>query len=330
MNSSLSLTYPMPYTWRAARRDDIPAIVQSMTTAVSIDGLDAPPPAEEFDRVFDQLGADVETDSLVASTPDGQLAVFAVMFMPPSDERHSLQLSGHVDVAFRQRGLGTFVLQWAQARAQQKLAQFTDDKPRTLSMGCREHQKDRVNLFEQAGFQPVRYFYKMERDLSQSIPDKPLADGLAVCQWRPELDEATRVAFNDSFRDHWNFFPADETIWQRWFTGTPDFRGDLSYLVLDGERVAGFTICSHNQQWNEQAGKNEGWLNDIGVIRDWRKRGVASAVIVASLRAFRAAGLAVAALGVDTQNPSGALRLYEGLGFTAVRRNITFSKTIGS
>jgi hypothetical protein len=35
-----------------------------------------------------------------------------------------------------------------------------------------------------------------------------------------------------------------------------------------------------------------------------------------------------ATLGVDTDNPSGALRVYEGCGFVAVSRDTTYRKPL--
>jgi ribosomal protein S18 acetylase RimI-like enzyme len=41
-------------------------------------------------------------------------------------------------------------------------------------------------------------------------------------------------------------------------------------------------------------------------------------------------GMTEAALGVDAQNPNGALALYESMGFRAVRRVTTYRKLLDS
>jgi len=66
------------------------------------------------------------------------------------------------------------------------------------------------------------------------------------------------------------------------------------------------------------------------VRRPWRKRGVASALLCASLHAFKTEGLSFATLGVDTENLTGALRLYERVGFKPVKRFIQYDKPITS
>ena len=82
------------------------------------------------------------------------------------------------------------------------------------------------------------------------------------------------------------------------------------------------------KETNERHGQREGWIQDLGVRRAWRKRGVASALLCQSMRAFKAAGLDYAMLGVDTENPTCALRLYERLGFAQVKRFINFEKRV--
>jgi ribosomal protein S18 acetylase RimI-like enzyme len=64
------------------------------------------------------------------------------------------------------------------------------------------------------------------------------------------------------------------------------------------------------------------------VRRPWRKQGLARALIARSMRLLQEQGMTEAGLGVDAQNPNGALRLYEGLGFRVIRRFATFEKLL--
>jgi ribosomal protein S18 acetylase RimI-like enzyme len=79
---------------------------------------------------------------------------------------------------------------------------------------------------------------------------------------------------------------------------------------------------------NEELGVARGWLEHISVRRPWRKRGLAGALIADSLQALKARGLTEGALGVDAENPSGALRLYESLGFRRHQTGIAFRKDL--
>jgi ribosomal protein S18 acetylase RimI-like enzyme len=317
------------YTWRPATLDDVHAIHQLSRATLEADGLESAQPPEELKHLMAFLGERLATNSLLALTTDGAVAAMAIIFILPGETEHRANLSVNVHVAHRGQGVGAFLTRWAEASARQQFATFTDKLPCILQNGVRDHQTDRIQLLETHGFVPTRYFFKMERDLSTPIPTVPLPPELTLTNWLPEKDEAVRLAFNDSFRDHFGFFPVDEALWQAGFTGKPDFRGDLTRLAVDDHgRVIGFCLTSISPERNAQSGKNEGFLDDIGVIRGWRKRGIASALIVAAMQALQDAGLTVASLGVDTENPTGALRLYENLGFQATRRSITFQKEL--
>ncbi|CAN5783590.1 hypothetical protein BH23ACT5_BH23ACT5_08590 [soil metagenome] len=70
-------------------------------------------------------------------------------------------------------------------------------------------------------------------------------------------------------------------------------------------------------------GRVDGWIDHLGVVRDWRRKGLASALISASLGAFKSAGFSHAMIGVDRDNPTGASSLYRNLGFEPLHRTVT-------
>ncbi|MCL4263585.1 MAG: GNAT family N-acetyltransferase [Anaerolineae bacterium] len=315
------------FTWRPLTPADAYAMHQTAVADIAADGADSAQTVEELQPLLEFLQKELPHDSLAAFTADGTLVAMALLFLPPAAEGSELRFnaSGTVHHAYRGQGIGTFILSWIEARARQKAA----GRAALIQTNCRDHNQDRIALFTQQGFTATRYFYRMQRDLHQPIPNALLAEGLQLRPWQPELDNATRLAFNDSFEDHFGFFPVDEEIWRVGFSGKPEFRGDLTRLALDDAgNVIGFCICSVSPGRNAQTGWNEGILEDIGVIRGWRKKGIASALIVAAMHALKEAGLDKAALGVDTENPTGALRLYENLGFYAMRRSVTFTKAL--
>ncbi len=88
----------------------------------------------------------------------------------------------------------------------------------------------------------------------------------------------------------------------------------------DGDEVAGVVFNAIFAAENEALGMQRGWLEHVSVRRPWRGRGVAKALCAASFRLLRDRGIEEAWLGVDGANPTGALQLYEGLGFGTVTR----------
>jgi len=138
-------------------------------------------------------------------------------------------------------------------------------------------------------------------------------------------DEATRAAHNDTFRDHWGATGLDRETWTTWVTGHHSFRADRSFLVLDAGEIAGYALNSlHPADW-PGLGFREGWTHQLGVRRRWRGRGVAKALLHATMRAFAADHLDFAALDVDADNPTGALALYEGVGYRRDRCRVAWA-----
>ena len=99
-------------------------------------------------------------------------------------------------------------------------------------------------------------------------------------------------------------------------------------VAWDGDEIAGQVRSFINQAQNERMGRLRGYTEFISVRRPWRRRGLARALIAASFPLLRARGMTEAGLGVDTQNLSGALRVYEGCGFVPVSRETTYQKPL--
>lgn len=78
----------------------------------------------------------------------------------------------------------------------------------------------------------------------------------------------------------------------------------------------------------EHIGRRRAWTEDISTRQEWRGRGVASALIRASLRQLTELGYDEAALGADLDSPTGALQLYERLGYREVARFASYERAV--
>jgi ribosomal protein S18 acetylase RimI-like enzyme len=130
---------------------------------------------------------------------------------------------------------------------------------------------------------------------------------------------------NEAFRDHWGHSESTEEDYQRWIH-SPDFQPQLWQVAWAGDEVAGMVLNYIDRGYNEEFKRRRGWTDPICVRRPWRKQGLAKALIVRSMRLLQEQGMTEAGLGVDAQNPNGALRLYESLGFRAVQQFTTLEK----
>lgn len=251
---------------------------------------------------------------------NGEIAGYALVGYRPSGlDQERAHLLGTVDAPHRGKGIGSDLLRWSIERATERLQAIDNDLPRYIRSDAYDWQEDVLALFARHGLKPVRYHHEMIRPLG----DSPLlvTDGFQIVGWKPELSEAARASRNTAFRDHWGSTPVDADSWQHWLDdhGT---RLDLSFLALAGDEVIG--VCMNANYPDDEAihGRREGWIEGLSTVREWRRRGVATALLVRSFQAFEEAGFTHAALGVDTENPTGAARLYTDLGFVTERRSI--------
>ena len=182
-------------------------------------------------------------------------------------------------------------------------------------------------LLEAAGYKPVRYAFEMVCPLNGELPEIPLPEGFELRPAAPEHYRQVFEANNEAFEDHWGHVPLSESVMQ-WWMESPDFQPELWKVAWDGDQVAGMVLNYIDHKENHKFNRKRGYTEDICVRRPWRRRGLARALIAMSLHMFKEMGMAEAGLGVDTENLTGALRLYEGLGFHAVKNYTCYRKPL--
>jgi len=131
----------------------------------------------------------------------------------------------------------------------------------------------------------------------------------------------------EAFRDHWEASVRTDDDFVQFFAN-PDVDTTMWQVAWDGDEVAGSIVNTIYPEENANVGLDVGWLDHVSVRRPWRGRGLASALIVRSLRVLRERGMDHAALGVDAENPTGALGLYERFGFRRHQQWVTFRKPL--
>lgn len=306
---------------------DLVAVVDLIAEANVADQDDYVPSVEEFRNELDhQSDFDAARDMVVAEI-DGDLVGGTQHTIRVRAGSVHHELTCWIRPAHRRRGIGRTLLHWAEGRSRETAAAWTGPEPHVYNSWVSEAQPGAIALLESEGYERVRYGFMMVRSLAEPIPDAALPDGLEV---RPVVEADHRRIWDadvEAFRDHWE--PADRTEedYVGWFS-TPSIDTSLWRVAWEGNEVAGSVLNSIYREENEKLGVQRGWLEHISVRRPWRRRGLAGALIAESLRELRARGLDEAALGVDAENLSGALRLYESLGFRRHRMGISFRKQL--
>lgn len=328
-------THPDVAEWRGATADDIDAIHAVLAAADAVDHPTWITPREDVADTFDLPHIDHSRDTILARDAAGAVVGFGSSFLHPARTGAlAVHLGGAVDPAWRRRGIGATILAWQRARALEQLAELVPTlgaAPETAEGGAwtadlkvygEESQPDLRQIAERAGFAAERWFTTMQRDMGAPVSAVDVPEGITVVSYTHDRDDDARAARNDAFRDHWGSLPSQPESWAK-FVGGPFFRADLSRLALDADgRIVGFCLASVNEDDWATLGATNAYIDLIGVVRSHRRRGVAPAVVAATLAAIGAAGLERAVLDVDTASPTGANTLYEGLGFVATERSV--------
>lgn len=312
-------------SWRPLTAEDLPAwhdLVQAME-AVD-DPAERNTPEDLREALLDGSWKDPRRDSIIGLDDDGVARAFGLVEVLPGDERTIRAFCwGGVHPQWRGRGIGRALLAWQEGLGRDRIAAVAGPTtPGRVLVHQDAHRDDVRRLLQAAGFVPMRHFVELSRLLSDPVHHAPLPHGLRLVPFDASWSEAVRLAHNEAFADHWGSEPRSRESWeQRLLTGR-HFRPEWSVLVLDGAEVAGYVLTSaYEQDWAAQ-GYTAGWTDLLGVRLPWRRLGLASALLAATMTALQAAGIERADLDVDTDNSSRALDLYTSLGYREMRRAI--------
>jgi len=311
--------------WAAPSRADDEAWLDLLAAVEAVDGRGEAYDHLDVDDEWASVWAHPETDSVLVWDGADLVAFGWLKTQVGEAQAHRIGCWGGVRPSHRGRGIGRRLLAWQLRRSTEVAAGLG---PAELVVDVLDDQHDLIDLVRRAGFEPVRRFLELVRPTTAPVPEVPAVGGLAVVPWCGDLEDATRAAHREAFADHWGSEPRGTDAWRQCYTGHRGFRPDLSLVALDeatGE-VAAFVLCAaYPTDW-EAGVPREAWINAVGTRRRWRGRGVACRLLGEVLRLVAASGTGFerAILGVDCENPTGALALYRGLGFTDLRATTTY------
>lgn len=315
--------------WERPTRDDDEAWVELLAAIEAVDQrgevLELADLADEWQSVWSHP----ETDAVFVWEGSDLVAFGWLKTQVGVAKEHRVDCWGGVRPSHRRQGIGTELLRRQLVRASEVAATLDLELGTRIGLDVADHQHDLLALADRAGFEPVRRFLEMGRPTSVPLEPFPAPDGLEIVPWSEELDEAARAAHADSFVDHWGSEPRSREEWRQWYTGHRSFRGDLSVLAIEtatGEVVAFVLNAAYPPDW--ATGPVETWINSVGTRRSWRGKGVARWLLTDSLRLIAESdtGFERSMLGVDADNPTGAVRLYRALGFEDVRVTLALAR----
>ena len=293
------------------------------------DGIDEHVAAGELANWITSIGEhfDPAVDVQLATVADQLVGYTWVDWVDTTDGLREYRIGAYVHPDWQQRGIGTALLAWGESRARAHAAVHPTERPLGFGTWASEKRERKRALITKHGYEPVRWFFEMLRTNLDEVDVPPMPEGLEV---RPIANEdgALRQLFAadvEAFKDHWGGFAGDEADYREWIND-PSFDPSLYVVAFDGDEIAGGVENAIYREENAAFNRSRGWLDSVFTRRPWRRRGLGAALVARSLVRLREAGMSEAMLGVDSDNPTGALGLYERAGFRVHTRSLAFRK----
>ena len=303
---------------RSANLDDVDRIATVLDDCTRL-YLDRPSTSEEALERLEQ------GDGVIALDPEGDAVGFGSVWLAALEE---VRLFARVRPSAKGRGVGSALLERLERRGRELAREAGLGRKAVLTLTNWARDDTAPQLLARKGFAPVRYFLEMQVDLADTVrPEPQWPENVELRTFADGVDDTELFAsFGDAFADHWGNNQTDEGDWWEELRdgATAGFDPSLWFLAFEHQAIVGFSICCER----EIDGETIGWISVLGVRPAWRGRGLGERLLQHSLNALRGRGLQRAALNVDAENITSALRLYAKLGMKPKPSFTIWSKNI--
>ncbi|GAA0664735.1 GNAT family N-acetyltransferase [Kitasatospora atroaurantiaca] len=250
-------------------------------------------------------GLDLAVDTLLVHDSAGELVARAWV---KGGRRAEIDVHpGH-----RGRGLGRWLLDWAELRACQsgseRLAQTVSDEDRAA-----------IDLLRSHGYGPfvTQWLLAIAMPTEPTVPEPPA--GITVRPFRPGDERAAYRLTEDAF-DEWQKRRKSYDEWARHTVERATFAPAASPAAFAGDHMVGAVLSVRTP------GTDEGYIERVAVRHDHRNRGIAGTLLQYAYRSFHQQGQRTCTLW--THSETGALPFYERLGMTVRRSSTVYGKPL--
>jgi mycothiol synthase len=315
-------------TLRPLTTSDIPDLNRLLAESEEVDQTSEHYSEADLEEEFANPDTEIGKDFVGAYEGERLVGHFQVYSRASDGTHHKINLWGTVTPDRRGNGIGTVLVDAMLARVDEVHAERHPDLPVKAMLSAISTNAAQADLLTNAGFDAERYSFAMRMPLGAVDAPPELPEGLELRRYDDTFAEAMLAAHNEAFRDHPNFTPWNDVMWKQWVTESRSFRPELSFVVVepsDPQRIVAYVQSAEFDAHHAVTGRREAYIGKVGTLRGFRGRGLAGALLRHTLAAAQAAGYDEAALDVDSENPTGALGVYERAGFAVESRWTDFA-----
>jgi mycothiol synthase len=272
---------------------------------------------EELRGYWTSPAHDLERDYRLVFDQNGQL--LAVLYL---EQRRYVKF--FIDVIIRpgysDPRTGDYLFELGESRAREQMGQAEPGARVTLNAWAPSNDQDSLERYARMGLEEVRRYWQMEIQMEEA-PERPVwPEGVELRPFVPERDvRAVFEMIDTAFHDHWGHVPGDFDEWRHRKIERADFNPSLWFIAWEGEQAVGGSLCSDGVPAR---------VETLGVLRPWRRKGLGLALLLHSFGEFYRRGRRRVVLGVDSQNLTGAVRLYQRAGMHIKRENVSYEKEL--
>ncbi|HOA22897.1 MAG TPA: GNAT family N-acetyltransferase [Aggregatilineales bacterium] len=284
----------------------------------------------ELRREWQTPGFDLARDARVVLTPEGQIIGYGELW--DVSEPHVRRFAFvRVHPAYRGRGIGTALNRWVEQRARETLHTAPEGAQVVLGASVVAHHRPAQDVLESLGFKPVRRFWRMVIELNGRLEPAVWPDGFRVRQMQPGEERAFYHALDEAFEDHWGHVPRPfEEAFEQWMHFVQNCEScdpELFFVVEDCHAGGEIAAAAYGLSALPED-EHMGWVSMLGVRRNYRRRGIALALLRHIFAVFERRGQQRVGLSVDAASLTNATRLYEKAGMSVTQERIVFEKVL--
>jgi len=235
-------------------------------------------------------------------------------------------LEGRVHPEYRGQGYGSFLMDWLEGTAENRMKNVANGRPCTYRIMYYDRAQDAIKLFEERAFKLLYIEQEMQRDLREFRPKYETQD-LEFNPWSTENSPEFYSVYRAAFQTRTEKL-LESAAWHQHFAdpNCEDFLPGLSLLVYKSGFPVAYAVI-HSEESAIDKRNETAWISQLGVHSDFRRQGIGTILLSEIMKQFSQTGYSFIKISVNVNN-QGAISLYEHSGFQLVNSFTMYHRSL--